>query len=265
MPPTARTPLARPQRPQRCCPQKFTRCVLITAVFTAISLLLAWEVKSGGAWARPSTWRDYTSSHHNARLRSLETWRANATAEIAALKRRDAELSDRIKALEGGGGGGASSSKSLEERLAKDEAQEQADVKTLRKETDAAQAKSQAYTDHRVEESDAKTKERVDGVEGGLDPRAVDATRTLCLIQCVDDAEGDDDAPSAASDAAAAAAASFFSFMRFAWASPVDWSPMTTHLSSARACFATSTSLGTLKPVMSDRKNRRWPLQSCEW
>ena len=63
-------------------------------------LLLAWEVKSGGAWARPSTWRDYTSSHHNARLRSLETWRANATAEIAALKRRDAELSDRIKALE---------------------------------------------------------------------------------------------------------------------------------------------------------------------
>ena len=133
MPPTARTPLARPQRPQRCCPQKFTRCVLITAVFTAISLLLAWEVKSGGAWARPSTWRDYTSSHHNARLRSLETWRANATAEIAALKRRDAELSDRIKALEGGGGGGASSSKSLEERLAKDEAQEQADVKTLRK------------------------------------------------------------------------------------------------------------------------------------
>ena len=168
MPPTARTPLARPQRPQRCCPQKFTRCVLITAVFTAISLLLAWEVKSGGAWARPSTWRDYTSSHHNARLRSLETWRANATAEIAALKRRDAELSDRIKALEGGGGGGASSSKSLEERLAKDEAQEQADVKTLRKETDAAQAKSQAYTDHRVEESDAKTKERVDGVEAAL-------------------------------------------------------------------------------------------------
>ena len=81
----------------------------------------------------------------------------------------------------------------------------------------------------------------------------------------VDDAEGDDDAPSAASDAAAAAAASVFSFMRFAWASPVDWSPMTTHLSSARACFATSTSLGTLKPVMSDRKNRRWPLQSCEW
>jgi len=170
MPPTARTPLARPQRPQRCCPQKFTRCVLITAVFTAISLLLAWEVKSGGAWARPSTWRDYTSSHHNARLRSLETWRANATAEIAALKRRDAELSDRIKALEGGGGGGASSSKSLEERLAKDEAQEQADVKTLRKETDAAQAKSQAYTDHRVEESDAKTKERVDGVEAALGP-----------------------------------------------------------------------------------------------
>jgi hypothetical protein len=131
---------------------------------------LAWEVKSGGAWARPSTWRDYTSSHHNARLRSLETWRANATAEIAALKRRDAELSDRIKALEGGGGGGASSSKSLEERLAKDEAQEQADVKTLRKETDAAQAKSQAYTDHRVEESDAKTKERVDGVEAALGP-----------------------------------------------------------------------------------------------
>ena len=168
MPPTARTPLARPQRPQRCCPRKFTRCVVITAVFTAISLLLAWEVKSGGAWARPSTWRDYTSSHHNARLRSLETWRANATAEIAALKRRDAELSDRIKALEGGGGGGASSSKSLEERLAKDEAQEQADVKTLRKETDAAQAKSQAYTDHRVEESDAKTKERVDGVEAAL-------------------------------------------------------------------------------------------------
>ena len=170
MPPTARTPLARPQRPQRCCPRKFTRCVLITAVFTAISLLLAWEVKSGGAWARPSTWRDYTSSHHNARLRSLETWRANATAEIAALKRRDAELSDRIKALEGGGGGGASSPKSLEERLAKDEAQEQADVKTLRKETDAAQAKSQAYTDHRVEESDAKTKERVDGVEAALGP-----------------------------------------------------------------------------------------------
>ena len=170
MPPTARTPLARPQRPQRCCPRKFTRCVLITAVFTAISLLLAWEVKSGGAWARPSTWRDYTSSHHNARLRSLETWRANATAEIAALKRRDAELSDRIKALEGGGGGGSTSSKSLEERLAKDEAQEQADVKTLRKETDAAQAKSQAYTDHRVEESDAKTKERVDGVEAALGP-----------------------------------------------------------------------------------------------
>ena len=170
MPPTARTPLARPQQSQRCCPRKFTRCVLITAVFTAISLLLAWEVKSGGAWARPSTWRDYTSSHHNARLRSLETWRANATAEIAALKRRDAELSDRIKALEGGGGGGASSSKSLEERLAKDEAQEQADVKTLRKETDAAQAKSQAYTDHRVEESDAKTKERVDGVEAALGP-----------------------------------------------------------------------------------------------
>ena len=56
----------------------------------------------------------------------------------------------------------------LEERLAKDEAQEQADVKTLRKETDAAQAKSQAYTDHRVEESDAKTKERVDGVEAAL-------------------------------------------------------------------------------------------------
>ena len=170
MPPTARTPLARPQQSQQCCPRKFTRCVLITAVFTAISLLLAWEVKSGGAWARPSTWRDYTSSHHNARLRSLETWRANATAEIAALKRRDAELSDRIKALEGGGGGGASSSKSLEERLAKDEAQEQADVKTLRKETDAAQAKSQAYTDHRVEESDAKTKERVDGVEAALGP-----------------------------------------------------------------------------------------------
>ena len=170
MPPTARTPLARPQQSQQCCPRKFTRCVVITAVFTAISLLLAWEVKSGGAWARPSTWRDYTSSHHNARLRSLETWRANATAEIAALKRRDAELSDRIKALEGGGGGGSTSSKSLEERLAKDEAQEQADVKTLRKETDAAQAKSQAYTDHRVEESDAKTKERVDGVEAALGP-----------------------------------------------------------------------------------------------
>ena len=81
MPPTARTPLARPQQSQQCCPRKFTRCVVITAVFTAISLLLAWEVKSGGAWARPSTWRDYTSSHHNARLRSLETWRANATAE----------------------------------------------------------------------------------------------------------------------------------------------------------------------------------------
>ncbi|CAH0370129.1 unnamed protein product [Pelagomonas calceolata] len=177
MPPTARTPLARPQRPQRCCPRKFTRCVVITAVFAAISLLLAWEVKSGGAWARPSTWRDYTSSHHNARLRSLETWRANATAEIAALKRRDAELSDRIKALEGGGGGGASSSKSLEERLAKDEAQEQADVKTLRKETDAAQAKSQAYTDHRVEESDAKTKERVDGVEAALGPHG-------CVAYC---------------------------------------------------------------------------------
>ena len=45
----------------------------------------------------------------NAPLEALEALpncdalRANATAELAALKRRDAELSARIKALEGGG------------------------------------------------------------------------------------------------------------------------------------------------------------------
>lgn len=149
-----------------------------------MALLLAWEAKSGGAWARPSTWRDYTSHGASARLRNLETWRVNATAEIAALKHRDAELSDRLRALESGGGG-SSSSKTDEARLAKDEAQEVADVKTLRKETDAAEARTHTYADRRVDESDAKTKARVDGVEAALGAyqeqsgRALDNERDL--------------------------------------------------------------------------------------
>mmetsp|Transcript_21335 Transcript_21335/g.63757 ORF Transcript_21335/g.63757 Transcript_21335/m.63757 type:complete len:357 (+) Transcript_21335:441-1511(+) len=74
---------------------------------------------------------------------------------------------------------------------------------------------------------------------------------------------------SSASAASPAAAAAFWaSCMRFAWASPVDWRPTTTHLPSARAALASSTSLSTLLLVMRLRKKRwwapqSWPCQTC--